>query len=187
MEYGFVKGQRPPKEKIPAREGAHNPLRGAHTLPEGRRRGLFSVHIAPGGNRKTLPYLRETLKKAAREGQVDAALCAGPADLLIVPRGAAAGTWARCRLTVGADPAGGGEEVTCGLGADRDLSLSSIREDGAMLSLRRDLRALDGSLLEAQEIPVSLAGGREPEPEALLAAAGAMLLLGADTSEGLRL
>ena len=53
-----------------------------------------------------------------------------------------------------------------------------------MFTLRRDLRRLDGTLLEAQEIPVTLRG-REPEPEAMLAAAGAMLLLGADPSGGL--
>ena len=148
---------------------------------------MYSVHIASGGSRKTLPYLVDTLKKASREGRVDAALCRGPADLLIVPRGAEADLDARCRLTVGSGEKSGGGEVTCGLGADRDLTLSSIREDRAMLSLQRELRTLDGNLLEAQEIPVSLERRKEPEPEALLAAAGAMLLLGADPSQGLRL
>ncbi|MBR4692104.1 MAG: hypothetical protein IKP17_05050 [Oscillospiraceae bacterium] len=144
---------------------------------------MFSVHVAPGDNRKTLPYLLRTLKKASREGLVDAALCAGKADLLIVPRGAAADADARCRLTVGS----GGGDVRCGLGEGDDLTLSSIRADGAMLSLRRDLRTLDGALLEPQEIPVTLEGARAPEPEAVLAAAGAMLLLGADPTRGLRL
>ena len=148
---------------------------------------MFSVHIAPGGSRKTLPYLEKAIKKASREGLVNAALCAGPADLLILPRGAASTADARCRLRVGSAPAPGGEEITCGLGADGDLTLSSIREDGAMLSLQRDLRTLEGVVLEPQEIPVSLDRGREPEPEALLAAAGAMLLLGADPEGGLRL
>ena len=147
---------------------------------------MYSVHIASGGSRKTRPYLEKTLKNAARQGLVDAALCAGKADLLIVPRGAAAEGEARCRLTVGSAGTGA-DTVTCGLAADRDLTLSSIREDGALLTLRRDLRRLDGTLLEAQEIPVTLARGREPEPEAMLAAAGAMLLLGADPSGGLTL
>ena len=146
---------------------------------------MFSVHIAPGGSRKTLPYLENAIKKASREGLVDAALCAGKADLLIVPRGAAADREARCRLTVGAEGHGG--DVRCGLGEGDDLTLSSIRADGAMLSLRRDLRTLGGALLEPQEIPVKLETAREPEPEAVLAAAGAMLLLGADPSAGLRL
>ena len=145
---------------------------------------MFSVRIAPGGSRKTLPYLENTIKKASREGLVDAALCAGKADLLIVPRGAAADREARCRLTVGAEKAG---DVRCGLGEGDDLTLSSIRADGAMLSLRRDLRTLGGTLLEPQEIPVRLETARSPEPEAVLAAAGAMLLLGADPSAGLRL
>ena len=147
---------------------------------------MFSVHIAPGGSRKTLPYLEKTLKKASREGLVDAALCAGNADLLIVPRGAAADREARCRLTVGGTVPGGGD-VRCGLGEEADLTLSSIRVGGAMLSLRRDLRTLGGTLLEPQEIPVTLETARSPEPEAVLAAAGAMLLLGADPSAGLRL
>ena len=146
---------------------------------------MFSVHIAPGGSRKTLPYLENAIKKASREGLVDAALCAGKADLLIVPRGAAADREARCRLTVGAPDLGG--DVRCGLGEGDDLTLSSIRADGAMLSLRRDLRTLGGTLLEPQEIPVKLETARSPEPEAVLAAAGAMLLLGADPSEGLTL
>ena len=146
---------------------------------------MFSVHIAPGGSRKTLPYVEKAIKKASREGLVDAALCAGKADLLIVPRGAAADREARCRLTVGG--AGTGGDVRCGLGEGDDLTLSSIRADGAMLSLRRDLRTLGGTLLEPQEIPVTLETASAPEPEAVLAAAGAMLLLGADPSEGLRL
>jgi hypothetical protein len=145
---------------------------------------LFSVHVAPGDNRKTLPYLLRTLKKASREGLVDAALCAGKADLLIVPRGAAADREARCRLTVGGEGSGSGD-IRCGLGEGDDLTLSSIRSDGAMLSLRRDLRTLGGALLEPQEIPVKLETARAPEPEAVLAAAGAMLLLGADPSAGL--
>lgn len=145
---------------------------------------MYSVHIAPGGSRKTRPYLEKALKKASREGLVDAALCAGKADLLIVPRGAAITTEARCRMTVGAGREG---DVRCGLSEGDDLTLSSIRPDGAMLSLRCCLRTLGGTLLEPQEIPVQLSSGREPEPEALLAAAGAMLLLGADPSGGLRL
>ena len=145
---------------------------------------MYSVHIAPGGSRKTLPYVEKAIKKASREGLVDAALCAGKADLLIVPRGAAADREARCRLTVGGAKPG---DVRCGLGEGDDLTLSSIRSDGAMLSLRRDLRTLRGDLLEPQEIPVTLESAHEPEPEAVLAAAGAMLLLGADPSAGLRL
>ena len=147
---------------------------------------MYSVHIASGGSRKTRPYLEKALKNAARQGLVNAALCAGKADLLIVPRGAAADREARCRLTVGAEGSGSGD-VRCGLGEGDDLTLSSIRADGAMLSLRRDLRTLGGALLEPQEIPVTLETAREPEPEAVLAAAGAMLLLGADPSAGLRL
>ena len=145
---------------------------------------MYSVHIAPGGSRKTLPYVEKAIKKASREGLVDAALCAGRADLLIVPRGAAADREARCRLTVGGEKPG---DVRCGLGEGDDLTLSSIRSDGAMLSLRRDLRTLRGDLLEPQEIPVTLESAHAPEPEAVLAAAGAMLLLGADPSAGLRL
>lgn len=147
---------------------------------------MYSVHIAPGGSRKTLPYLEKAIKKASREGLVDAALCAGKADLLIVPRGAEADREARCRLTVGAAGSGGGD-VRCGLGDGDDLTLSSIRSGGAMLSLQRDLRTLNGTLLEPQEIPVTLETRCEPEPEAVLAAAGAMLLLGADPSAGLRI
>lgn len=146
---------------------------------------MYSVSVAPGGSRKTLPYLVNTLKKASREGRVDAALCLDSPDLLIVPRGATDPGPAPCRLTVGAVMEAG--DVSCGLGPGDALTLSSIREDGAMLSLQRELRTLPGTVLEPQEIPVTLEGRTAPEPEAVLAAAGAMLLLGADPSQGLRL
>ena len=145
---------------------------------------MFRVRILEGTLRKTRPFLLKCLKKAALEGTIDAAVCAGEADLLIVPRGAAlpGGEEARVLLTVGAACPGA---VSCGLGSSDALTLSSIREDRAMLSLNRELTTLTGDILEPQEIPVTLSPAPSPEPEALAAAAGAMLILGAGT-EGLR-
>lgn len=146
---------------------------------------MFRVRILEGGSRKTLPFLRSCLKKASLDGRIDAALCGGDADLLIVPRGALlpGNASTRCLLTVGTSHPGA---VSCGLGTSDALSLSSIRSDGAMLSLSRELTTLGGQLLEPQEIPVTVSGGT-PEPEAIAAAAGAMLLLGADAEHGLRI
>lgn len=145
---------------------------------------MFRVKILEGAGRKTRPFLLKCLKKAALEGTIDAAVCAGEADLLIVPRGAElpAGEEAKVLLTVGAACPGG---VSCGLGSSDALTLSSIREGRAMLSLNRELYTLSGEILEPQDIPVTLSAAPSPEPETLAAAAGAMLILGAGV-EGLR-
>ena len=149
---------------------------------------MFSVSVAEGGSERLRPYLNTCLKKASREGTIDAALCAGPrADLLIIPPGAGpVGIRSDgLLLTVGQDSAPGGRSVTCGLGYGDAMTLSSIGRDSAMLALQEDIPTLKGGTLEPQEIPISLEA--PAEPEAVLAAAGAMLLLGADTSEGIRL
>ncbi len=75
--------------------------------------------------------------------------------------------------------------VSCGLSAGDALTLSSIREGRAMLTLSRELTTLGGDILEPQEIAVTLSPAPAPEPETLAAAAGAMLILGAGV-EGLR-
>lgn len=147
---------------------------------------MFSVRIAEGGSKKILPYVKHCLKDASRDGRIDAALCAGGhADLLIVPRGARA-EQAGCLLLAGGQEARPGQRsVRCGLGTQDQLSLSSIGRGSAMLTLQGELTTLGGSKLEAQEIPLALRGS--PDPEAVLAAAGAMLLLDADPAGGLRL
>lgn len=146
---------------------------------------MYCVRIARGGSRKLAPYLQKSIKELSRLGQVDAALCDGAADLLILPRGAAAPD-AQCGLllAVGCPVPGA---VCCGLSAADALTLSSIRGDRAMLSLQQELRRLDGHVLEVQEIPVTLRGLLEREPEAVLAAAAAGLLLGADPTAGIQL
>ncbi len=149
---------------------------------------MYSVSVARGGNGRLQPYLKTCLKKASREGRIDAALCSGTrADLLIVPPGAEPGPGSPdcLLLTVGQPPAPGTRSVSCGLGYGDALTLSSIGRDSAMLALQKNISALNGRLLEPQEIPIALKA--PAEPEAVLAAAGAMLLLGADASEGLRL
>ena len=140
---------------------------------------MFSVSVAEGGSERLRPYLNTCLKKASREGTIDAALCAGDrADLLIVPPGAGP-VGIRpdgLLLTVGQSPPPGCRSVSCGLGYGDALTLSSIGRDSAMLALQEDIPTLKGGLLEPQEIPISL--DAPAEPEAVLAAAGAMLLLG---------
>jgi peroxiredoxin len=68
--------------------------------------------------------------------------------------------------------------VSYGMSEKCSVTFSSISDDNAVVSLQRELPTLEGELLERQEIPVSM---EEPaEPEAILAAAGALLLLGAN-------
>ena len=145
---------------------------------------MFRVRILDGSSRKLTPFLQKSLNRAAVEGRVDAALCAGRADLLIIPRGAAlpTGEAARCLLTVGEVRPGA---VSCGLASESVLTLSSIREDGALLTLCRELTTLTGRVLEPQEIPVRISEAAAPEPEAVAAAAGALLILGADAETGI--
>ena len=148
---------------------------------------MFSVSFGKGGSPRLQPYVKTCLKKASREGTIDAAICSGSrADLLILPRGASLGkNGGSLVLAVGQDPPPGPRTVSCGLGYGDALTLSSIGSDSAMLALQADIPALTGALLEPQEISIAL--DAPAEPEAVLAAAGAMLLLGADPSEGLRL
>ena len=148
---------------------------------------LFSVSFGKGGVPRLQPYVKRCLKKASREGTIDAAICSGGrADLLILPPGASLREGGGgLVLAVGRDPAPGTRSVSCGLGYGDDLTLSSIGAESVMLALQADIPALNGVWLEPQEIPITL--DAPAEPEAVLAAAGAMLLLGADASSGLRL
>lgn len=149
---------------------------------------MFSVSFGKGGSPRLQPYVKSCLKKASREGTIDAALCSGDrADLLILAPGAAARSPGgdSLVLAVGRGAAPGNRTISCGLGYGDAMTLSSIGKDSAMLALQAELPALNGALLEPQEIPITLEA--PAEPEAVLAAAGAMLLLGADASEGLRL
>jgi hypothetical protein len=66
------------------------------------------------------------------------------------------------------------QTVTYGLGSQNTLTLSSRGEDGCMMSLQRDIITLGGLRLERQEIPLP----PTPHPEAALAAAGALLVIG---------
>lgn len=148
---------------------------------------MFSVSFGKGGSHRLQPYVKSCLKKASREGTINAAICSGGrADLLILPPGASLRDDSDCLvLAMGQAPLPGTRTVSCGLRYGDDLTLSSIGADSAMLALQADIPALNGALLEPQEIPITLEA--PAEPEAVLAAAGAMLLLGADASEGLRL
>lgn len=154
---------------------------------------MYLVTVAGGENRKLPAYLRSCLRLACRTGSLEAALCrsARRADLLILPRGASVSRSSAQHpasmllLAGGQQPPPGQRVLRCGLCAGDELTLSSLREGRAMLSLTAFVRRLDGQLLEPQDISVEL--GEQPEPEALLAAAGALLLLGADGAAGLRL
>lgn len=148
---------------------------------------MYSVKIAEGANKKTLPYIKNCIKKASREGIIDAALCSGSqADLLIMPRGSSdASENAGCLLLSGGKAKKkASRELSCGLSLKDAMTLSSIGDNSVMLALQKDIYTLDGALLERQEIPVAVS--EHAEPEAVLAAAGALLLLGAD-SDNLKL
>ncbi len=146
---------------------------------------MYRVRILPGIHPKPLLYLLTVLKELSRQGLVDAALCQGQADLTILPRGAVpAPDCGGLLLSAGGSFPGG---ISCGLSSADTLSLSSIREHSALLTLRRSLFRLDGRLLEMQEIPVTFRRVMEPEPEALLLAASACLLLGGGDAQGIRL
>ena len=71
--------------------------------------------------------------------------------------------------------------VSYGLSGRDTITLSSRKKDCLWVAVQRELVRLDGTVLERQEVPVSVERGEE-EMEAL-ALAGALLLLGAEPEE----
>jgi hypothetical protein len=69
--------------------------------------------------------------------------------------------------------------VTYGMSAKNTITLSSIGEESCILALQRELITVHGDVLERQEIMIN--GGLKPD--ALLAVAGALLLLGLKLSD----
>lgn len=67
--------------------------------------------------------------------------------------------------------------ISYGLSTRDSLTLSSIGRKKMVLSLQRELTALNGRVLERQDIPVQVSAGRSPED--VLASVSALLLLGA--------
>lgn len=66
--------------------------------------------------------------------------------------------------------------VTCGLSQKNTVTFSSRTPATAVVSLQRELHAVDGSLIEPRELPVTLAAPRDDYP--LLATVAAMWLAG---------
>lgn len=70
-----------------------------------------------------------------------------------------------------------GKVVKYGMSGDCSVTLSSIGETRSMLSVRRTLPTLSGSVIERQEFPVRHAPRASPEDT--IACAAALLMLGA--------
>ena len=66
--------------------------------------------------------------------------------------------------------------VDCGLSLRDTLTLSSVTETSAVISLQRPVARLDGSLVEPVEFPLRL--GKRWSPYHLLCCGGALLLAG---------
>lgn len=64
--------------------------------------------------------------------------------------------------------------VTYGMSARDSITASSIRDDGIVMAVLRELPKLDGGIEERREIAVH----GEETPEKLMAAAGALLIMG---------
>ena len=92
-----------------------------------------------------------------------AALGRAPLCRTVLMSQEAAGAWLRARQVVG-----------CGLSPRCSLTLSGL-SPRPVLCVQRALTALDGTVIEPQDIPLSLHWSRLP-PETLLLAAGAWLL-----------
>lgn len=109
-------------------------------------------------------------------------------DLLVVSSGGGGGAVpAGCGtlLSPSSAPAGEGllsprRVVSYGMSPRDSLTLSSIGTGRMVLTLQRELSALNGRLLERQDIPLRTGPGREPDD--VLAASAALLLLGAEPS-----
>lgn len=68
------------------------------------------------------------------------------------------------------------EALCCGMSSCDPLTLSSLREDSAVISLQRELVDLRGETIEPCDIPVKLSD--RLDPDTLLLAAAAALLCG---------
>jgi len=73
--------------------------------------------------------------------------------------------------------------VTYGMSAKDTITLSSIGEDNCVLALQRELVTAPGGVLDRQEIKVNAVGAGAGSADELLAASGAILLLGLDPNE----
>lgn len=70
--------------------------------------------------------------------------------------------------------------VTCGLSPRDTITLSSINEDSAVIDVQRSITCFDGSVLEPQEIPVTL---YSPIDSYTLMAAATIFILSGDTAK----
>ncbi len=68
------------------------------------------------------------------------------------------------------------DAITCGLSPRDTITLSSIKEDSAVIGLQRGVACFDGSVAEPQEIPVAFSHGADSF--ALMCAAALYILSG---------
>ena len=141
---------------------------------------MFRVKLL-GNDKKLSAYLQSCLNLASEHGDVNAALSAqGLSDLLVVDKHAVNGPEpAGCLLLIG------GSVVRCGLGGTNAVTLSSIGKKKAVLSIQETVETLTGIRLEPQDIPVFVQS--RTEPSAVLAASAALVMLGSDFQDGIRL
>ena len=72
--------------------------------------------------------------------------------------------------------------VTCGMGAKDTLSVASLDDGNAVLSLQRSVAALDGRILEPHDFRVSICTGTGPKQ--ILAVSMTLLLSEIESGEG---
>lgn len=75
--------------------------------------------------------------------------------------------------------------VTCGMSTKDTLSVASVEEDGAVLSLQRNVSTLDGRLVEPHDFRVSFRAGMRSQQ--LLSISMILLLCGVDSGNGYQL
>lgn len=76
----------------------------------------------------------------------------------------------------------GASAAVCGLSARETLSISSLDYESAVLSLLRNVKTIQGNLLEPHDFEVKT--NREISPRHMLVTAMVLLLLGMDSSNG---
>ena len=110
-----------------------------------------------------------------------------PALLVVSPRAAEQGMplprQCRMALVPGAltVPLRAASAVSYGASPRDSLTISSREGDRLWVALQREVVTVEGMVVERQEFPVTLPPGEEPLP--VLAAAGALLLLGVPPEE----
>ncbi len=75
--------------------------------------------------------------------------------------------------------------ITCGTSQKDTISIAGLEETGAVLSLQRNIKKLDGEILEPHDFTVQLSA--KIGPHRILAVSAVLMIIGVDSSVGYKI